>query len=70
MIVPKHQRRNRVHDVVKTEKRTKFGTMILSDGTLDYRFKGPIELNRSKRWPRAQTYQEAREKSPSAEPVR
>lgn len=53
-----------------TENRTRIGTMILSDGTLDYSFKGPIKLNRSKKWDTARTYQEARDKSPSTRPVR
>lgn len=53
-----------------TGERTLIGTAILSDGTLDYTFKGPINLNRSKRWDMAQTYQEARDKSLSSRPVR
>ena len=53
-----------------TEKRTRMGTVILSDGTLDHSFKGKVELNRSPKWDRAQTYQEARDKSPSSRPVR
>lgn len=36
---------------------------------LDRTFKGEIELNRSKHWMRAKTYQEARELSPSSRPV-
>lgn len=55
---------------VPTDKRTRQGTVILSDGTLDYSFKGSIKLNRSDRWQRAATYQEARDASPSSEPVR
>ncbi len=52
-----------------TGKRTRLGTMILSDGTLDYSFKGKVLLNRSLKWDRAETYQEARDKSPSRRPV-
>jgi hypothetical protein len=54
----------------RTGEYTDRGTPILSDGTLDYTFGRRIELNRSKRWNRAETYQEARDKSPSNEPVR
>jgi len=46
------------------------GTPILSDGTLDYTFNSLIRLNRSKHWEFARTYQEARDMSPSNEPVR
>ena len=46
------------------------GTPILSDGTLDYTFNSLIRLNRSKHWEFARTYQEARDMSPSDEPVR
>jgi hypothetical protein len=54
-----------------TDKRTSgWGTIVLSDGTLDYSFKGAVPLNRSQRWPRAETYQAARDASPSIEPVR
>ena len=53
-----------------TDQRTRWGTVILSDGTLDYSFKGDVPLNRSRRWPSARTYQEAREKSPSPRVVR
>lgn len=53
-----------------TGKFTRRGTPILSDGTLDGSFRGIVPLNRSQRWPRAQSYQQAREQSPSAEPVR
>lgn len=52
-----------------TDKRTSWGTVILSDGTLDYSFKGTIRLNRSRRWDHAKTYVEARDKSPSSRPV-
>lgn len=51
-----------------TNERTPYGTVILSDGTPDY--KGQIRLNRSRKWDHAFTYQEARDKSPSNEPVR
>jgi hypothetical protein len=53
-----------------TDQRTRYGTVILSDGTLDYSFTGEIRLNRSKRWTYAKTYLQARELSPSARPVR
>lgn len=53
-----------------TDKRTKYGTVILSDGTLDYSFKGRVALNRSQHWKYANTYHKARDKSPSNEPVR
>lgn len=53
-----------------THKKTKFGTVILSDGTLDYQFRGEIALNRSRKWIPAQTYKRAREQSPSSRPVR
>lgn len=53
-----------------TDNRTKYGTMILSDGTLDYSFKGRVHLNRSAKWTPAETYQEARDASPSSQPVR
>jgi hypothetical protein len=33
-------------------------------------YRGPISLNRSQNWPRANSYEHAREISPSAEPVR
>ena len=59
--------------LVDTGRRTKYGTIILNDGDkdiLDGRFRGKIELNRSKRWDYAETYQEARDKSPSTRPVR
>jgi hypothetical protein len=49
-----------------TDQKTRFGTAILSDGTLDHSFKGPIRLNRSRKWPYAQTYQEARRQSEDA----
>jgi len=46
----------------QTDKLTKkpYGTIILTDGSLDYTYKGPIGLNRSKRWTYAATYDEAR----------
>lgn len=53
-----------------TGKTTWWGTPILSDGTLDKSFKGPVPLNRSRKWEPAATYQEARDKSPSHRPVR
>ncbi len=53
-----------------TDARTRRGTVILSDGTLDGTFNDPVRLNRSRRWPRAATYREAREQSPSPLPVR
>jgi hypothetical protein len=60
-----------------TDKRTQFGTVILSDGTLDYSFKGKIRLNRSPKWTRGipislqpTTYQQARDQSPSSRPIR
>ena len=37
---------------------------------LDRTFKGEIQLNRSKKWMPAKTYQQAREQSPSSRPVR
>lgn len=49
---------------VPTGRKTRMGTVILSDGSLDYSFKGQVRLNRSQNWPRAQTYLEAREKAP------
>ena len=55
---------------VKTGRFTDKGTPILSDGTLDYTFNSLIRLNRSKNWEFARTYQEARDMSPSNEPVR
>ena len=54
---------------VATGQFTRRGTSVLSDGTLDGTYKGSVRLNRSRRWPPAETYQEAREKSPSARPV-
>lgn len=54
----------------RTGEYTDRGTPILSDGTLDYTFQGSVELNRSRRWDRAKTYQEARDKSPSNKPVK
>jgi hypothetical protein len=53
-----------------TDKKTRRGTVILSDGSLDYQFRGPIRLNRSRKWTPAQTYQQARDASPSHRPVR
>jgi hypothetical protein len=53
-----------------TGKRSRIGTMILTDGTLDYQFKGPVRLNRSPRWAAAETYKQARDASPSHRPVR
>lgn len=47
-----------------THHRTHHGTVILSDGTLDYTFKGLIHLNRSRQWEPARSYQEARQLSP------
>ncbi len=43
-----------------TDKLTKSGKIILSDGSIDYSFKGPIRLNRSKKWLDAETYEDAR----------
>lgn len=54
---------------IPTDEKTRLGTMILSDGSLDYSFKGTVRLNRSRRWPPAKTYQEARDASPSHRPV-
>lgn len=33
-------------------------------------YRGPIQLNRSRKWTPAKTYQQAREMSPSKRPVR
>jgi hypothetical protein len=52
-----------------TGKFTKYGSSILSNGTLDRMFKGPVPLNRSSKWNYADTYQEARNMSPSDRPV-
>jgi hypothetical protein len=58
-----------------TRKRDRYDRPLMSDGTIDRTFKGPVPLNRSKRWEqfnhqRPTTYQEARDKSPSSRPVR
>ena len=33
-------------------------------------YRGPIRLNRSRKWTPAKTYQQSREQSPSSRPVR
>lgn len=43
---------------------------LLKNGTLDGTFKGQVRLNRSQKWTPAQSYQQAREMSPSSRPVR
>jgi hypothetical protein len=53
-----------------TGKLSKWGKPILSDGTLDYSFKDPVPLNRSRKWAYAAIYEEARDMSPSDRPVR
>lgn len=42
----------------------------MRNATVDGTFKGPIHLNRARRWKTFWSYAKAREMSPSAEPVR
>jgi hypothetical protein len=56
-----------------TGRKTRLGTPILSDGQkdiIDLSFQGAVGLNRSQRWKPAETYQQARELSPSSRQVR
>lgn len=60
---------------VPTINRDRSNRPLMSDGTIDRTFKGPVPLNRSQRWEqfdhqRPRTYQDARDKSPSTQPVR
>jgi hypothetical protein len=62
-----------VRMLIRTGKRTPWGTPILWDGKreiLDCSFRGPVLLNRSRRWKEAVTYHQARHASPSTRPVR
>lgn len=63
-------RRNPSMRAEPTGRKSPLGRDILTDGTIDYSFHGPVRLNRSQKWEPASTYQEARDKSPSTEPVR
>ena len=45
-------------------------TSVRGTPAIDRSFKGPVPLNRSRKWTPYYTYQRAREMGPSAEPVR
>ncbi len=57
-----------------TGRTTPWGHPIVIDEMgreiIDASFRGPVRLNRSRKWQHASTYQEARDMSPSTEPVR